>query len=92
MPLSTHAILVKGYDYRTIAFSHLLQNDIHRKFVFFNNTEKADSLLTFNLGGVQVSQSSSLRFIAATNPAYLDGQPSYKKKHFHLLFSHSLSH
>jgi hypothetical protein len=75
---TTGTILVKGYDYGTIGFSNLLETDIDRQFAYFNNTEKADSLLIFNLGGVHISESSSLRFIAATNPAYIDGQPWYK--------------
>jgi hypothetical protein len=40
-----------------------------------NDTSKADSLMIFQFGNYKARSSSSFKFLAATNPAYLDAKP-----------------
>ena len=68
----------KGYVYQgddSIAFDPLLNHLINEVQPKFNDTSKTDSLLLFNLGALESRATSSFKFAATTNSAYLDASP-----------------
>jgi hypothetical protein len=68
--------IVKGHVYdRGVLLDTFLSASLNKEKIKLNDTSKADSLIIFQFGNYKPRSSSSFKFLAATNPAYLDAKP-----------------